>query len=106
MDAIEKLADVSDGGKLRNELLTLYVYISESSMDIHLTSFVCIPGDSPNRQKQHQHSNEERDWNTQGFRNSAYEQFDRSRNNYGDRFIVNHAERAGIPCIDLQDDDF
>lgn len=75
MDAIGKLADVSDGD------------------------------DSPvHRQKQHQYSNEERDRNILGFRNCAYQQFDRSKAGYGDGYIVDHVERAGIPCIDIQDD--
>jgi len=60
-------------------------------MDILLTSLY-IPDDSPNRQRQHQYFNDEAGRNTQGFHNSAYEQFDRNMNNYGDRFIVHHAE--------------
>lgn len=76
MDAIKKVAKASDG---------------DDSSD--------------HRQKQHQYSNEEKNRNVQGFPSVAYNQFD-SRINCVDDFSGDHVGGTGIPCIDLQDDDF
>lgn len=54
------------------------------------------------RQEQRYYSNEE--W--QGIRDIASKQFDSGQINCVDDFIAGHPERAGVPCIDLPDDDF